>query len=322
MVKLESDSSGQPGRRISLLRWIDNEAAVDLTDDLHADRLDWWRLIPFVLLHLGCLGVIWVGVSQTSVLVAAILYALRMFAVTGFYHRYFSHAAFRTSRKVQFIFAVIGASSVQRGALWWASQHRHHHLHSDQPADAHSPGQHGFFWSHMGWFMARGNFATRRELLGRLGQFPELRFLDRFDSLVPVLLALALYLLGETLAWVAPHLATSGPQLLVWGFFISTVALYHATFSINSLAHCFGRRRYRTHDNSRNSAILAILTFGEGWHNNHHHYPGAVRQGVAWWEFDLTYYGLRLLAAFGLIWDLKEMPESLRSASLERSQRS
>jgi stearoyl-CoA desaturase (delta-9 desaturase) len=291
-----------------MLSWFDNERAVVAGVETQSKGIDWPRLLPFVALHVGCLGVLWVGVSVTAVAAAVMLYAMRMFAITGFYHRYFSHCAFRTSRAAQFVFAVLGATGVQRGPLWWASQHRHHHAHSDQPADAHSARQHGFFWSHMGWFMARENFATRHELVEPLLRFPELRFLDRFDALVPLALALALYGAGEALAASAPALNTSGWQLLVWGFCISTVALYHATFTINSLAHRFGRRRYATHDDSRNNAWLALLTFGEGWHNNHHHFPGAARQGFYWWEIDLTYYGLRLLAALGIIWDLKEVP--------------
>ena len=300
---------------VGIQSWFDNERAVtDVTGLKGARRIDWPRLLPFVAMHLGCLGVIWVGVSLTAVMVAVALYALRMFAITGFYHRYFSHCAFHTSRAAQFVFAVLGAAGVQRGPLWWAGQHRHHHTHSDQAGDAHSALQHGFFWSHMGWFMARENFATRRELIENLWRFPELRFLDRYDGLVPLLLGLALYGAGEVLALSAPGLQTGGLQLVVWGFCISTVALYHATFTINSLAHRYGSRRYATRDDSRNNLWLALLTFGEGWHNNHHHFPGAARQGFYWWEIDLTYYGLRVLAALGIIWDLKEVPAAMRNA--------
>ena len=299
------------GRWAGILSWFDNERLAAEPDSTVARGIDWPRLLPFVALHLGCIAVIWVGVSTTAALTAISLYVLRMFAITGFYHRYFSHSAFRTSRLTQFVFALVGATGVQRGALWWASQHRHHHAHSDQPADVHSALQHGFFWSHMGWFMARENFATRREKITHLLQYPELRFLDRFDALVPVALGAALYGVGAALERYAPALGTNGLQLLVWGFCISTVVLYHATFTINSLTHRFGRRRYATRDDSRNNLWLALLTFGEGWHNNHHHFPGAVRQGFYWWEIDVTYYGLRVLAALGIIWDLKEVPAAM-----------
>ena len=309
-------NSPRAGRWSSVLRWFDNESPVVDTADVPARGIDWPRLLPFVGLHLACFAVLWVGVSTTAVLIAVGLYVLRMFAITGFYHRYFSHCAFHTSRVAQFIFAVIGATGVQRGALWWASQHRHHHTNSDLPQDVHSAYQHGFFWSHMGWFMARENFATRRELIEPLLRYPELRFLDRYDALVPLALGVALYGAGEVLARLAPGLATNGLQLVVWGFCISTVVLYHATFTINSLAHRFGRRRYATRDDSRNNVWLALLTFGEGWHNNHHHFPGAARQGFYWWEIDLTYYGLRVLAALGIIWDLKEVPAAMLNARL------
>jgi stearoyl-CoA desaturase (delta-9 desaturase) len=244
-----------------------------------------------------------------------------MLAITGFYHRYFSHRAFRTGRVMQFLLAVIGASAAQRGPLWWASQHRHHHAHADASQDAHSPHHHGFLWSHLGWFLSRPNFATRSNLISDLVKYPELRFLDRFDLVVPLALACLLYLLGEWLARDFSHLGTDGPQLLVWGFVISTIALYHATFTVNSLAHNYGKRRYATRDSSRNNTWLALLTFGEGWHNNHHHFPGSARQGFFWWEIDLTFYVLRLLAMTGLIWDLRAVPQHALTARLERCAR-
>lgn len=299
------------GWRITLRRWIDNEAGA-LPDDGQNDRIDWLRTVPFAALHLACLAVFWVGVSPVAVAVAAGLYVLRMFAITGFYHRYFSHRAFRTSRPVQFLFALVGAAAAQRGPLWWAAHHRHHHVHSDEPGDAHSPRQRGFLWSHMGWFLCRVNFRTRAELIRDWLSFPELRFLDRYDSLVPILMALALFGLGELLAWRWPHWDTNGWQLLVWGFVVSTILLYHATFTVNSLAHVWGRRRYATRDDSRNNALLALLTLGEGWHNNHHHYPATVRQGFYWWEIDPTWYALRLMASLGLVWDLQPLPAHVR----------
>ncbi len=286
-------------RRIghSLRGWFDTDAALNFEAD--GRRIDWLRAVPFVAIHVGCLGVFWVGVSAPALAVAAALFALRMFAITGFYHRYFSHRAFRTSRAAQFVFALIAASAAQRGPLWWASHHRHHHAHADTESDAHSAGQHGFVWSHAGWFLAPANFRTRRARVEDLARFPELRFLDRFDALVALGLAVVLYFAG-------------GAQMLVWGFCISTVALYHATFSINSLAHRVGSRRYPTRDNSRNNVWLALLTFGEGWHNNHHFYPRSARQGFYWWEIDVTWYGLRLLAALGVIWDLRAVPAEIR----------
>ena len=301
-------TAASPRLRLSrrLRQWFDS-AAVPPADDADADRVDWLRVLPFVLLHLGCLGVLWVGVSPVAVAVAALLYAVRMFALTAFYHRYFSHRTFRTSRAMQLVFALVGAASVQRGPLWWAAHHRHHHRHADTQHDAHSP-RHGFWHSHMGWFLTRRAFATDLSRVPDLARYPELRWLDRFDVTVPLAMAVGLYALGEILERVAPGLGTSGPQLLVWGFFISTVVLFHATVTINSLAHRFGSRRFDTADDSRNNLWLALLTFGEGWHNNHHFYAGSARQGFRWWEIDLTWYGLRLLAALGLVHDLKPVP--------------
>jgi stearoyl-CoA desaturase (delta-9 desaturase) len=256
--------------------------------------------------------VVFVGFSWFALAVAALLYVVRMFAITGFYHRYFSHRAFRTSRILQFTFGLIGASSVQRGPLWWAAHHRHHHRHADQPPDLHSPIQQGFWKSHMGWFMTPRAFGIDWKAIPDLAKYPELRFLDRFDILVPVALAAALMLLGSVLERYLPGLGTNGPQLLVWGFFVSTVVLFHATVTINSLAHVWGKRRYATRDDSRNNIWLALITLGEGWHNNHHHYPASVRQGFYWWEVDVTWYLLKAMSWLGLVWDLKPVPARIR----------
>ena len=294
----------------ALLRWFDTGQQAQI-DPARLDRIDWLRVLPFIGLHLACLGVIVVGVSWFAVATALALYAVRMFAITGFYHRYFSHKAFKTSRPMQFLFAAIGAASVQRGPLWWAAHHRHHHRHADTEHDIHSP-RHGFWRSHMGWFLTPRAFATDAAAIKDLTRFPELRLLDRFDILIPIFLAVALFVFGGWLAQHYPALHTTGPQLLIWGFFVSTIVLFHITVTINSLAHRWGSRRFVTRDDSRNNALLALLTFGEGWHNNHHHFPGSARQGFVWWEIDLTYYALRTLAVLGLVWDLKTAPTGLR----------
>lgn len=296
-----------PPRKAAWRRWFDTSVA-DASDGARADRIDWLRASPFVVMHLACLGAIWTGVSPVAIGVAVALYALRMFALTAFYHRYFSHRTFRTSRVVQFVFAVIGASCVQRGPLWWAAHHRHHHRHTDTPLDPHSPRVHGFLWSHAGWFLTPRGFRTQIDRVPDLAVYPELRWLDRFDTAVPVLLAIALFGLGKLLHYVAPGLGTDGWQMLVWGFFISTTVLFHATVTINSLAHRYGRRRFETRDDSRNNVWLALITFGEGWHNNHHFFPGTVRQGFRWWEIDMTYYGLVVMSWLGLVSDLKPIP--------------
>ena len=285
------------------------------SSDLRAVRSDgginWWTAIPFAMVHVLALGVFWVGISPVAVGVCIALFWLRMFAITGFYHRYLSHRSYKTSRWFQFLFALLGNSSVQKGPLWWAGHHRHHHKYSDQDEDVHSPIKRGFIYSHVGWIFARANSPTRMGLVPDLAKFPELRVIDRFDVLMPVLLGTSCFGLGVLLQTYAPSLGTTGPQMLFWGFFLSTVILVNATFTINSLSHIFGKRRHETGDTSRNNWLLALLTFGEGWHNNHHHYATAARQGFYWWEIDITYYGLVVLSKLGLIWDLKRVPDHI-----------
>ncbi len=303
-VVMPARKSGWQGLR----GWYDTREAGEPLDPRRADHIDWLRAVPFFLLHLGCVGALWTGVSGAALAVAGAAYALRMFALTGFYHRGFSHRTFRAPRAVQFTFALIGAACVQRGPLWWAAHHRNHHRAADTPQDPHSPRIHGFLWSHMGWFLTRRAFRTEIERVPDLAKYPELRWLDRFDVAVPALFAAAMYALGALLHRFHPGLHTTGPQMLVWGFFISTVILFHATVTINSLAHRYGSRRFATPDDSRNNFWLALLTFGEGWHNNHHGFPGCARQGFLWWEVDFTWYGLRLMAALGLVRGLKPLP--------------
>jgi len=295
----------------TLVSWFDNHAVE--TSDANPEKIECLRVLPFIVLHLACFAVFWVEFSAVAISVAVALYLLRMFAITGFYHRYFSHKAFKTSRPVQFIFAFLAASAAQRGPLWWASHHRHHHAHSDHPEDPHSPKQHGFFWSHLSWFLANKNFRLKKERIKDWLQYPELKLLDRFDVVAPLALALGLFGLGAWLENAAPHLQTNGLQLFIWGFVISTVLLYHMTFTVNSLAHVWGKRRFLTNDDSRNNPVIALFTLGEGWHNNHHHFPSSARQGFYWWEIDLTYYGLKILAALGLIWDLRKVPVEVLS---------
>ena len=304
----------------SVIRWFDSEHQVE---QLHSDaddglKTDWYRIIPFLILHLMCVAVIWVGWSPTAVVTAILLYIIRMFAITGFYHRYFSHKTFKTNRFWQFVFAALANASAQRGPLWWAAHHRHHHRFADTPQDVHSPSQHGFLWSHMGWLTSRKNFTTDMKYVADWARYPELVWLNRFDIVLPFLLALLLFVTGIILSRIAPELNTGGGQMLIWGFFISTVVHFHATVSINSFAHLFGRRRYATADTSRNNFILSIITLGEGWHNNHHHYPVSTRQGFFWWEIDLTYWGLVVMSWLGIVRDLRPLPGHVKTKNLIR----
>jgi len=252
--------------------------------------------IPFLLVHLGCFAAIWTGITWQAVALCFGLYWLRMFAVTAGYHRYFSHRAFSTSRLFQFVLAVLAQSTAQKSVLWWAAKHRHHHLHSDTPDDVHSPRHTGFFYSHVGWIFARRHEATDLTKIADLARYPELRWLHRFEIAPALLLAGLCFLIA---GW---------PGLVV-GFLWSTVLVYHGTFCINSLAHVRGSTRYVTGDDSRNNLLLAVLTMGEGWHNNHHAYQSSARQGFRPWEIDLTWYILKLLAGVRLVWALKSPPE-------------
>jgi stearoyl-CoA desaturase (Delta-9 desaturase) len=277
-----------------------------------AQRINILNFLPFITLHLGCFGVYFTGWSWTAVWVALGLYIVRMFAITGFYHRYFSHRSFQTSRFWQFCFGFFGNLAIQKGPLWWAAHHRNHHRQSDQPGDVHSPVQNSFWYSHMGWITTNSNLVTHYQRVKDLACFPELVFLDRFDWFAPTVLWLSLYGLGELLRVQQPALQTSGMQLVVWGWFISTMLLFHGTCTINSLAHQWGSQRYSTQDKSRNNLWLALVTLGEGWHNNHHYYPGSARQGFFWWEIDLTYYALKCLSWLGIVSSLNPVPENIK----------
>jgi len=251
------------------------------------EKITWIRSIPFGLMQLMPLGIFWTGITWQSLLVCVVLYFLRMFFITAGYHRYFAHRTYTLARMSQFLMALGGTSAAQKGPLWWASHHRHHHHYSDTEQDVHSPLK-GFWWSHMKWIVCKKFAEPRLDLIKDLVKFPELRWLDRHYLIPPTLLALVCYLAG-------------GASVLFVGFFLSTMLLYHGTFSINSLMHLFGRRRYVTNDSSRNSMILALITCGEGWHNNHHYFPASVRQGFFWWEIDVSYYVLKVLKVIGIV---------------------
>jgi len=258
-------------------------------DGLRVTNFAFWGV------HLAAVaGVIYSGWSWRGLALAVITYFVRMIVVTAAYHRYFAHRAYKTSRWFQLVLAILAQSAAQRGVLWWASHHRWHHKHSDLPEDVHSARRRGFWYSHVGWILAPEWDETNPAMVGDLAKFKELRVLNHplLHMLPSVALALAFLLLG-------------GSYGLVWGYFVSTVLLWHGSFTINSLSHLFGSRRYQTSDDSRNNWALALLTTGEGWHNNHHHYQSSANQGFRWWEIDVTYYVLRLLALVGLIWDLR-----------------
>ena len=269
-------------------------------DHAHAPHNDivYPAAVPFVLVHVACLAAIWTGVSLEALVAAFVLYLVRMWAITGVYHRYFSHRSYKTSRVFQFFLAFLGQTSAQRGVIWWSAVHRHHHLYSDLPEDVHSPRHHGFWYSHMGWIFNPKNWEPDYGTVKDLTKYRELVILDRFTYTPAVILGFAMWFWG-------------GWTMLVVGFFWSTMVLYHCTFFINSLAHELGSQRYLTGDDSRNNFWLALITLGEGWHTNLHHYQSSVRQGFKWWEVDITYYILKVMSWTGLVWDLRAPPEAI-----------
>jgi stearoyl-CoA desaturase (delta-9 desaturase) len=258
------------------------------------DRVNWVSSIPFFVVHLLPLFVFVTGVTTTAVVLFAVTYLGRMFFITGGYHRYFSHRSYRLNRVAQFVFAFGGCTAAQKGPLWWAANHRAHHRDADTELDLHSPMR-GFWWSHVGWILSDSYNSTQTVEIKDFARYPELRFLNKHDWIGPWTLGVACFLIG---GW-------SG---LIVGFFASTVLLWHTTFLVNSVAHVMGRRPYDTDDTSRNSTLVAIATWGEGWHNNHHRYQSAARQGFRWWQIDMTYYTLWLLSKVGIVHDLRPVP--------------
>lgn len=252
---------------------------------------------PFWAIHLACFGAFFVEFSWWYVALALVGYAVRMFGVTGGYHRYFSHRTYATSRVFQFMMAFLAMCSAQKGVIWWASHHRHHHAHSDQEHDVHSP-QDGFWWSHVGWILSNEHESTEEHYVRDLMRFPELVWLNKYFVVPPTVWGIAMFLIA-------------GLPGLIWGLCISTVLLWHGTFTINSLSHVWGKARYVTTDTSRNNFWLAIITLGEGWHNNHHRFQSSARNGFFWWELDMTYYTLKVLSLLGIVWDLRPVPAHL-----------
>lgn len=275
-------------------------------------QLDLMGAVPFLLMHAGCILVFWTGVSRTAVFAAFVLLVVRVFGLTGGYHRYFSHHTYKTGRVFQIVLGWLGAMAVQMGPLWWAAHHRHHHRFADTEFDIHSPKIKNFIWAHMGWVMSNKYYQpVNYDLVPEFRKFPELMWLDRNPLIPPAVLLLALAGTGWWMESVHPQLGTGPLQMVAWGFFVSTVVLYHVTFLVNSAAHVFGKRVFDTPDESRNNWWVALLTMGEGWHNNHHRFPGSERQGFVWWQIDMTHYILTVLSWFGIVWGLQKPPKSV-----------
>lgn len=270
--------------------------------------------ISFAIVHLMPLAAIYTGATFFDWMVCIFLYFFRMFWITGGYHRYFAHRSYKTSRFFQFIIAFMAQTSAQKGALWWASHHRVHHRTSDTYEDPHSMKLYGFWYSHVGWIIGPDYKETDYKLIGDYAKYPELVWLNKNYLVPPVILALVVMALGGIYngGSITMMFTSAGFSSLFIGFFLSTVVLYHGTFSINSIMHKFGKQRYESNDESKNNLILALVTLGEGWHNNHHYYEVAARQGFFWWEIDITWYILKFLSFFGIVWDMKDVPKHIK----------
>ncbi len=267
--------------------------------------------IGFILFHLTPFLLLFTGATKFDWWLLVALYFIRMFFITAGYHRYFSHRTFATSRVFQFLLAFFAQTSMQKGALWWAANHRVHHKHSDTPDDPHSANIYGFWYAHVGWIVGPDYKETKYELIKDFSKYKELVFLNKYHLLPAIILAIGVYFTGNMVNGTGFTDWTAGLSTLFAGFCFSTVILFHGTFTINSLMHLFGGRRYNTTDKSRNNFLFAVITMGEGWHNNHHYFQSSTRQGFFWWEFDPTYYIIKVFSWLGLVWNIREVPENL-----------
>jgi stearoyl-CoA desaturase (delta-9 desaturase) len=282
---------------------LEKEIPTDAKDaPARTAKISWNAVIVFILLHLACLTAFFTEISAFALILCGACYLVQMIGITIGYHRFFSHRSFKTSRVFQFVLACLGCSASQSGPSWWVARHRHHHRASDTDEDVHSPVAHGFWWSHSGWILSTDSDGTDAEAVQDLRSRPEIRWLDRYFWVPPLVLAVLCFLLD---GW-------SG---LIWGFLISTVLSHHATFTVNSVCHMWGRQRYKTGDASRNNFLVALITLGEGWHNNHHHYQSSAKQGVRWWEIDVSYYLIRLLACLRVVWSVRTPPRAKPAAA-------
>ena len=276
---------------------------------LPGEKLSLIVSLPFLSVHIGAIYALTISPSPFALFMVFLMYFIRMFGITAGFHRLFSHRSFKTNRAFQFFLAYAATCSAQMGPIWWASHHRHHHKYTEQIEDPHTPTLKGFFWAHVGWIMSPVNSPTKEEYVGDLMKYPELKWLDKYHYFAPFSLVILLYGLGEFMAVNYAQYNTNGMELVLWGFFVSTVLLYHATFMVNSVCHVFGHRTYDTKDGSVNNFLVAILTLGEGWHNNHHAFPNSEKQGHKWYQIDISHYILWCLSKIGVVWKIRDVPD-------------
>lgn len=264
-----------------------------------------WSLAPMIAVHVGAIGVLFVAGTWADWITLAVVAYLRGLISTIGYHRFFAHRSFKTSRVAQFFLASACCANLQQGPMWWAAYHRHHHRYSDEPGDVHSPHHGGFWWAYCGWLFIP--LQPQWEQVRDLRRFPELVLLERFWQIPGILLAVTFWLIG-------------GWSLLCIGFCLSAVLSFQLTFVVNTLGHLIGSRRYPTPDHSTNSFLLALMSLGDGWHNNHHHYPHTAQAGFFWWEVDGAFRVIRVFERLGIIWDVRRVPDHKLVPAVETAQ--
>jgi stearoyl-CoA desaturase (delta-9 desaturase) len=258
-------------------------------------------VVVFWTVQASVLLVFLVPFSWGLVAVWAASHFLRAVGITLAFHRYYAHRSFQMSRPARFVWTLIATAAMQKGPLWWAGHHVNHHRFADRDGDPHSPMVSGVYYAHIGWFLndaKHDRLEPSNPVIRDFSGAPEIAWLDHYYFAPPLALAALMYLAG-------------GMPWLVWGFCVPTVTLAHATFAINTVNHMFGSRRFDTIDESRNNVLTALFAAGEGWHNNHHRYQRAARNGFYWWELDLTWYVIRLMGFVGAAWDIQPVPERI-----------
>jgi len=288
----------------------------EVDEDLHGPLPLGQRVVNLVFILVPLCALVWAivyvwgrGVGLTELILMVSLYVVTGMGVTVGYHRLFTHKSFKTGPIVTSILGVLGSMAAEGPILTWVAHHRCHHQHSDREQDPHSPHGHGsgvlgivrgFFMSHVGW-MFLGNRRDISHYVADLEADPLVRRLSKlFLVWMAVSLALPALIGGLiSMSWWGAFLG------LVWGGLIRIAVVHHITWSVNSVCHLWGTRPFRSHDESRNNAIVGVLALGEGWHNNHHAFPTSARHGLKWWQLDTSYLVIKALEKLGLAWGVK-----------------
>ncbi len=262
-----------------------------------------------MLFHVGAVAALWFT-SWTNVIVALALHWLAVgLGISLGYHRLHTHRGYKTSRAFEYFLAICGTLTLEGGPIFWVATHRVHHQHSDHDGDPHTPHD-GGFWAHVGWILfghtRHNNTVLMSKYAPDLGADPFYRWLNSYHYVPLILLGIVL-------------LAVGGWGMVLWGIALRVTVGLHATWLVNSATHMWGSRRFPTRDDSKNSWWVALLTFGEGWHNNHHAHPVSARHGLAWYEFDVSWITLKALRALGVVRELKaakiHQPVAIREAA-------